>query len=91
MKRVFNVYGDPGHSWIKVKKEFIIKLGIYRLITPHSYDRGDYLYLEEDCDGFLFTNKLKEKGIEFKLKEFHTDKTSRIRGYNSFMAPGVIV
>jgi len=91
MKRVFNVYGDPGHSWIKVKKDFLVKLGIYHLVTSHSYERGDYLYLEEDCDGFLFANKLKEKGIDFKWKEFHTDKSSRIRGYNSFIAPGVTV
>jgi len=84
MKRVFNVYSDPGHGWIKVSKCTLNKLGIYNKITSSSYTRGEFVYLEEDCDGKLFINTLKKKKIDFVFKEFNTSKQSRIRKYDSF-------
>jgi len=45
-----NVYNDPGHGWVAIKRSVLIKLGIEHKITSYSYQRGQTVYLEEDCD-----------------------------------------
>ena len=84
--RVFNFYEDPGHGWIKVPRKLCQKLHILPFITGYSYERGEYLYLEEDCDYSTFLYAMKAKGIAFKLKYNHSNKQSKIRSYNPFQA-----
>ena len=48
--KTIQFYADPGHGWAKVKKSELEKLGIAQLISACSYERGEYAYLEEDCD-----------------------------------------
>ena len=43
-------YDDPGHGWLKVSKKDLNKLGIADKISGCSFVRGEYVYLEEDCD-----------------------------------------
>ena len=45
IKRVFDVYEDAGHAWMKVKKDLLHKMGIADKITAYSYERGEYAYL----------------------------------------------
>ena len=82
--KTINVYADSGHAWAKVKTASLIKLGISDNISSFSYQRNDYTYLEEDCDLNIYVNKLKENNIEFKFKEYHTNKQSKIRSYNTY-------
>ena len=41
---------DIGHGWFKVKLTQLHKLGIENDISTYSYQRGEWAYLEEDCD-----------------------------------------
>lgn len=82
--KTYNVYADPSHAWVKVKMTELDKLGVSRYISEFSYARGDYAYLEEDCDAGIFVNALEDKGIEPKFKFHHTDRQSKIRGYSRF-------
>ena len=82
--KTITVLADPGHSWGKVSKKELIKLGIADKISPYSYQNTLFAYLEEDSDLSTYCNALKEKGIEFKFKTKHTNKRSRVRTYDSY-------
>lgn len=41
---------DPGHGWLQVPLTDIVALGLEDQITPYSFVKGQYAYLEEDCD-----------------------------------------
>lgn len=83
------VYADPGHAWAKVSKKELVKLGIANEISGFSYEKGEFAYLEEDCDLGKYVMALKEKGIVFKFKETHTNRQSKIRNYYSYSKPKV--
>ena len=81
----FNVYSDPGHAWIKVNKRTLVTLfGVYwrKSFTCFSYERGDYIYLEEDQDAATLIQRLKDNHIQPVWRQHHTDKRSRIRNYS---------
>lgn len=82
--KTINVYNDPGHGWAKVSFTFLKKLGIERQITPYSYMRNGFVFLEEDCDLSLFCLACKNQGIELKFRDHHTDRRSKIRSYQSY-------
>ena len=84
--RTFLVYSDPGHAWVKVPKAFLHRLlGLYWRMhfTPFSYERGDYAYLEEDCDASRLVKLCRDNGITPVFKEGSTcaNRQSRIRSY----------
>ena len=79
-------YCDPGHGWFKVKRELLIKLGIERDISSYSYQRGEYVYLEEDCDADLLFLNLQVQGVIPKILTKHTNRRSKIRGYRRVSA-----
>lgn len=83
-----NYYQDPGHGWIKAPKALLQRLGIAGDITTYSYMRGDFAYLEEDCDAARLFKAADSIGLEIKLNEFHTNKQSKIRSYDQYQAPG---
>jgi hypothetical protein len=78
-------YSDPGHGWGAVKRRVLVDLGIADQITPYSYQKGDTVYLEEDCDLPKLTMALSAKGIWIENIQKHTDRCSPIRGYNRFV------
>lgn len=69
---------------MKVKRDLLIKLGIQETISGFSYQRGDHVYLEEDCDAEKLTKLLDEKSIKYTLKSYHTNNASRVRGYDRY-------
>ncbi len=76
----YNFYEDPGHGWLKVHKKELT--GIEDKISAWSYMRGEYVYLEEDCDATLFIDM---KNIDTSnFVHHHTDLSSKIRGYSSY-------
>ena len=79
-----NVYNDPGHGWVAIKRSVLIKLGIEHKITPYSYQRGQTAYLEEDCDMSTLMRAARDAGIALEFTEKHTDKRSPIRSYDRF-------
>jgi len=86
MRTVFDFYSDPGHGWIKVPIKLLDDLDILDKITACSYLRGQYAYLEEDCDATTFCNALETHGIKPRFHSRISDKSSKIRGYAPFNA-----
>jgi len=77
---------DPGHGWFKVKLTQLHKLGIADQISRYSYQRGEWAYLEEDCDATRLFDALKLTGqpmpkIVDKIKR---DGHSKIRSYERY-------
>jgi hypothetical protein len=83
--RTFNFYVDPGHGWVKVPKKLLKKLEIDEKITAYSYMRNDQAYLEEDLDLSTFIKAMQAKGYKVAFKDFHTNKTSKIRNYDAYL------
>lgn len=85
----FDVISDPGHGWIKVPKKLLVGLGIADKITPYSYMRGDFAYLEEDCDAGTFMKAMAEQRpdvqVEQRLRTCY-ERPSRVRNYSSYKA-----
>lgn len=78
-------YSDPGHGWAKVHLDHLADYEILDKITPYSYQRGSWVYLEEDCDLSTFIDAARTKGVGIRLKEMKPAKNySRIRSYDSY-------
>ena len=86
MRKQFTVtvYSDPGHAWAKVRKSVLTNLGIADKVSSYSYQRGEYAFLEEDCDLSLLMQALQSHGTKLCFVEKHTDKQSRIRNYERY-------
>ena len=86
MNKTFTItiYNDPGHAWGKVRKDVLTNLGIADKITRYSYQRGDYAYLEEDCDLTTLCMALNERDTRIKFVEKNSTKDSRIRSYDRY-------
>lgn len=78
------VYSDPGHGWGAVKRQLLVDLGVASKISTYSYQKGNTVYLEEDCDLPRLIEALNTKGIPLEVKEKHTDSRSPIRSYDHF-------
>lgn len=83
-KGVYHSFADPSHGWIKVSTRELFKLGIINKISPCSYYRNGYVYLEEDCDASLFLQVKRGLKQHVRFIEHYTNKCSRIRSYRSF-------
>ena len=78
----FTFHTDPGHGWLEVSFTELQKVGL----TPgdfssYSYQRGSVVYLEEDCDAYVFIRAYEathNRSPEFIEKYTHFD--SWIRG-----------
>jgi hypothetical protein len=83
-------YTDPGHGWFKVKRSVLHSLDIADKISNYSYQRGEYVYLEEDCDAFELHQAFKERGTTLRVVHKHADNDSRIRSYERYKAFDVV-
>jgi len=81
-------YTDDGHGWGAVKRSLLVEYGILNKITWYSYQRGDTVYLEEDCDLPIFCDKIKGRGMTYTFEHKHTDGRHPIRNYERFSAGG---
>jgi hypothetical protein len=82
----FVLYSDPGHGWLAVRRELLLRYAKAALsITRYSYQRGENVYLEEDCDCQSFLEALQDEGLAFKIVEKTCSRNqSRIRSYDRF-------
>ncbi len=74
----FHFFMDPGHGWLRVPRKMVEGLDI----SPYSYQRGDWVYLEEDDDMEKFVVYFGKENLRFI--EHHTNRQSRIRSYQSY-------
>lgn len=86
MKYTFTA--DSGHGWLRVNREEIQSLGIADKITEFSYQRNDYVYLEEDCDlATFFRAKVPDGEFSAWWKQNVTERhceRSHIRGFERY-------
>ena len=76
---------DPGHGWLKVPHRLLAELNIADRITTYSYSRGDYAYLEEDCDYSTFAAAMQAAGKTFAIRERNSAHNySRVRNYATY-------
>lgn len=84
--KTYTFYSDPGHSWLKVTRAELKRLDLCDKISGYSYEDGDYVYLEEDCDASLF---LTAKGFgadhSFTLDDVHVNDDHPIRSMRHFV------
>lgn len=79
-------YSDPGHGWAKVPRKYLQELMIEEKISGCSYQLGDYVYLEEDCDMSTFMNACKANDVTVEMKHSSSNKSSKIRNYARFIS-----
>ena len=83
VNRVYVFHCDAGHGWLAVKRSELVSLGILDKVTPYSYQKGNTVYLEEDCDAGLFFNAKNIGCRELPQKESYHNY-SPIRSYERF-------
>jgi len=81
----YNFHSDPGHGWLEVSREELAMLHIDDAISAYSYQRGDKVYLEEDCDAGLFVNALENLGVKFTFTSVTSNNDSPIRMMRRYM------
>jgi hypothetical protein len=67
----FTHYTDPSHGWVEVPRSLLHELGIADKITSYSYQRGEDVFLEEDCDLSTFDRAMEKAGRPFELVEVY--------------------
>ncbi len=72
---------DPGHSWGEIKMGDL-PLKLRKKISPYSFQKGDSLFLEEDCDLWIAVSFYKESGITFSIKRVIYKRECKIRRYD---------
>ena len=85
--RKYDFYNDPGHGWLKVKRQELVELGIETQISGYSYQKGDAVYLEEDSDAPKFMRAWEAKHkilLTPRVNFIYVDRRSRIRTYQPF-------
>ena len=84
---IITIYSDNGHAWGKVKKALLDRLGIAKDISPYSFMRDDYAYLEEDSDLPRLCSALREQGKAVSFNERVAKyNQSKIRQYEEYKA-----
>lgn len=85
MKKLTVVFlTDPGHGWLKVRRDVLAKLGLLHQISGYSYERNRHVYLEEDCDAPKLLEALKAAGVTLRIKNKNSNKQSKVRSYAHF-------
>ena len=74
--KTFTFYSDPGHGWLEVDREDLIELSLGDKISGFSYQKGNKVYLEEDCDATLFWKAYEAKyNTAMHYKEVYQENT----------------
>lgn len=77
-------HNDGGHGWYAVKRKKLETMGILNNVSGFSYELGETVYLEEDCDASLFFNALSEvEKQQIIVIDSYRDH-SPVRGYSRF-------
>lgn len=80
-------HSDAGHGWLAVKRELLNLLGIADKVTSYSYQRGQSVYLEEDCDASLLIKALDARCVAHTIVNIKPKNRSPIRSYASYKSP----
>ena len=75
---------DPGHGWLEVPRSELRELGILGSISPYSFQAGEMVYLEEDCDAPRFLDAYKAAHGEAPDYEMFNEDPTEIRSFARF-------
>ena len=79
------MFEDPGHGWCRVRRAEKLFQKVAHRISGFSYQRGQYVYLEEDCDLAEYYYACKEAGYEIEwVYNVARERMSKIRNYQSY-------
>lgn len=87
-QQTFAFFSDPGHAWLEVPRSLLRELGIESKISNFSYQKGQMVYLEEDCDYAVFVRAMRQAGREPNITNKAGD-AGYIRNYAHFQPQGV--
>ena len=62
-------YADPAHGWYRARRSWLATYKVADKVSTCSYERGEYVYLEEDCDGPLLIRAAEAAGMVVKVVE----------------------
>jgi hypothetical protein len=82
----FHAYNDPGHGWLKVERSILFDYNLEGKISSYSYQNGEFVWLEEDCDAPKLLDAIKLKGHTVKIKDHYRNSESPIRKYEPYEA-----
>lgn len=71
----YRFISDPGHGWLEVPRAELDSLGIANKISRYSYQRADFVYLEEDCDFAHFAAAKAAAGQPVQYAEMYQENT----------------
>ena len=77
---------DPGHGWYRVSRELLFRMDLLDKISSFSYQKGNWVYLEEDVDASIFFKRYKELFGELQIRVTTniSENMSSIRYYQPF-------
>jgi hypothetical protein len=75
MEYIIPFISDPGHGWGRVVRGAVEDVGIADQISEFSYQDDVFVYLEEDCDLYLFIRALEQRGYKVRLDERYEENT----------------
>ena len=87
MIKTIKHFQDPGHGWYKVSRKLLRKMNLLGKISSFSYQKNDWVYLEEDCDATIFFDRYKElfgDKYQIKITQNIANNMSSIRYYDTF-------
>jgi len=87
--RNYIFYEDGAHGWLRVDRDELIELNIQAKITGYSYQKDDFVYLEEDQDlttfcKAKFLNDMDSARRWFQSIPVKYSNYSNIRYYSSY-------
>ncbi len=85
----YTFYEDGGHGWLEVNRADLVELNIATKISPFSYQKGNMVYVEEDCDVPEFVRAYEERfgvlvTVDNLANDVYDGNNSPIRGYASY-------
>jgi len=84
---MYNFHEDSGHGWLEVGREELAELQISSKISGYSYQMGNRVYLEEDCDAPKFCDAFEQRyGRKTPIEWYYVDGYSEIRNYPNYHA-----
>lgn len=91
--RTFDYIQDPSHGWVKVPIKLLAELNLLGQISPYSYMRKNFAYLEEDSDYAKFYAAFTNwRRLEPVLKSrISKTRPSIVRSYERFNKAHVIL
>lgn len=84
IRKTLHFYADPAHGWLKVPLKDLDKLGIKDKISECSYYRGEFAYLEEDCDMNVYIYAMRALGYKVNIVYHSSNRSSVVRNFENF-------